>query len=167
MESGIPACIKQYVKMPFQTQLKWQIGTKSDDAQPAGECPETTASRLMAVAITGKGAGEAEIRRMEADAMGKVMETAEALHPDWAADIKTNTQEYRIQSGSIRRALAENERDGFTGAYNRMHLTGSRQEFVKMAEGTLYHIHGLAQLALERIGAVSIPEYVWDGKIDL
>lgn len=121
----------------------------------------TMAKKLMVIAIIGKGT-ETEINELEKQAKSKILETAKGINADWyAATTIRETGPIRIQKGTIKRNMAENETDMLEGAMNRMHITDDKDEFTAMLNGALYHIHALSQLALDKIGTITIPEFEW------
>lgn len=83
------------------------------------------------------------------------VQRALAEHP------KTKT-EFKIQSGTKKNILANNNCDMLEGCLNRMHVTDDSEEFRQMARSAQYYIHANTQLALERIGVITIPEWTWD-----
>lgn len=84
-----------------------------------------------------------------------VVQRALTEHPK----IKT---EFKIQSGTKKDIMANNNCDMLEGCLNRMHVTDEEKEFIQIAKSAQYYIHANTQLALERIGVITVPEWTWE-----
>lgn len=122
--------------------------------------------KLRQIAITGKGTKQ-EIQTLTKQATAELLTTAENINREWSTEPLPEEKPFRIQNGTKKPIMANNMVDMFEGATNRMHTTHDRKEFVNMRNGALYYIQALNQLALEKIGEITIPEYNWRCTLEL
>lgn len=130
---------------------------------------ESAAKKLMTIAITGENADEELVRKTQNDTDANIKELAEILGKGWADTVPQKPVEnsFKIQSGSVHRIIAEEKKDMLIGCINRMCTTDNSEEFKNMVNSAYHCVNALTQLALEKIGVITIPEFKWECKLNL
>lgn len=123
----------------------------------------------MTIAITGENADEELVRKTQNDTDTNIKELTEILGKGWSDKVSQNPVEssFKIQAGREHHLIAEEQKDMLKGCINRMCIMDNSEEFKKMVNSAYHCVNALTQLALEKIGVITIPEFKWECKLNL